>query len=103
MAALASSVAYLRTLRDIGDGHITLMVQVDRYDAWTGERNLDPQVVSVTTDRAPAAGLPDRTGGWWTPMVEAGHLALADGGDRCYYAITPAGRAWLADHARKDT
>lgn len=91
------SSAYLRTLRDIYDGHIGVYADVSEYDPYTGERLPEPIVNGIGADREPSYGLPDRDGTWWEPMVEAGHLALFAGLGRHAYLVTDAGRNLLQD------
>lgn len=88
-----------RTLRDIADGHITIYVALDRYDTATGEPLNPPVIRAVSTDRLPAAGIPDAYGHWWEPMVQRGHLELTemDRYGRVFYRVSDAGRTHLAE------
>lgn len=95
--------AYVRTLRDLEYGHITLTVSVDRYDPITGEPLSEPAPPDVASDRLPAAGTPNPGGAWWAPMLSRGHLELVDHGSwRMHYRVTAAGRAWLAQYGNEE-
>src|SRR5687767_14061228 len=99
-----SDAAYYRTLRDIGEGHITLSVAVDMFDPHTGLPLEEPTIRSVCPDRQPAAGTPDAAGHWWEPLLESGLLGLTerDRWGRQFYQLTEAGIEWLAAHDKED-
>lgn len=79
--------AYLRTMRDIADGHITLSVAFEPYAP-----GVEPVIRAVYADRLPAAGMPNSSGRWWEPMVQRGWLYVVEGTRGChYYAPTHAG------------
>ncbi|GIM88801.1 hypothetical protein [Paractinoplanes toevensis] len=64
-----------RTLRDIRDGHITLYVQVQRYDPTTGAA-VEPREMQTSPDRMPA-GVDRRSDPrWWLRLAAEGWLRL---------------------------
>lgn len=93
----APETALRRTLRDIHQGHLGLWVLVHYFDPTTGRRLATPRVGRVTPDRQPCAGIPNRSGEWWTQMVDRGWLALPpeDSGQR-QYLVTEEGRRVVA-------
>jgi hypothetical protein len=88
--------ALLRTLRDIADGHLFLWLKVAYFDDTDGHRLDQPQVRQVTPDREPYRGVPDRTGAWWTHLLDRGWLELpAPGSAPMRYLVSPAGQTAL--------
>lgn len=87
----SQEAALLRTLRDIRDGHIILRVDANRYDPMTGELLPRDEIVSISPDRGPAAGVPDAFGDWWTLMMHRGWLALHWSGGRAYLRVETPG------------
>lgn len=97
----AVEAALHRVLRDIADGHITLRVNIDRYDPHTGQR-VFPRVGSTWADRAVPLVLPDSTGEWWNTLAERDWIRLPVEGEAPVWHVTPFGRAWLAQHTEEN-
>jgi hypothetical protein len=98
---MAGSAVY-RTLRDIADGHITLRVDIDRYDPRTGQPYNPPRVNRTLPDRLPAMSIPDARGDWWLGLAERGWLRLPEAGEAQVWHVTDAGRRWLAEHDKEN-
>lgn len=100
--ATALDVTVMRNLRDIADGHLSLWVEVHRFDPDTGQPLHTPIVASVRPDRAPSAGTPNPGGEWWWPYVDSGWIEIPpQAAARQHYQLSDAGRAKLAELTAK--
>lgn len=87
-----------RTLRDIADGHITLRVDIQRFDPQTGQP-VSPTVLGTFPDRA--GPLPSRAE-WWLDYADEGWLRLPEADEPQCWQVTDAGREMLARHDNTD-
>jgi hypothetical protein len=95
---LAGSAGVYRTLRDIADRHITLHVDVARFDPQTGVPLDPPRVGRTWPDRLPARSVPDAAGEWWLTLAEMGLLRLPELHEAQVWHVTDTGRDWLTRH-----
>ncbi len=76
MAAPNQSYYIHKALRDIEDGHITVMAEAWWFNPYTGEALDTPKVVRVSTDRMPEGYLVWLGKFWVEELAAAGYLVL---------------------------
>lgn len=94
----AAERAIRRVLRDIADGHITLTVNVARFDPHTGQP-IDPVVGWTVADRAVSLMVPNAAGEWWQLFAERGWIRLPEAHEASMWHVTALGREILAQES----